>query len=112
MEEESLIHPQQIGTLTDMLSRIYADQTYKKWTAHAQKIRNEETIMDVNCSLHRPDKIIELADKVIVIDFKTGNPNPSHETQIKAYTSLLAAMYALPIEAYLYYVQRGDWVPC
>lgn len=112
MEEESLIHPQQIGTLTDMLSRIYADQTYKKWTAHAQKIRNEETIMDINCSLHRPDKIIELADKVIVIDFKTGNPNPSHETQIKAYTSLLAAMYTLPIEAYLYYVQRGDWVPC
>jgi ATP-dependent exoDNAse (exonuclease V) beta subunit len=112
MEEESLIHPQQIGTLTDMLSRIYADQTYKKWTECAQTIRNEETIMDINCSLHRPDKIIELADKVIVIDFKTGAPNPSHETQIKAYTELLSAMYTIPIEAYLYYVQRGDWVPC
>jgi ATP-dependent exoDNAse (exonuclease V) beta subunit len=112
MEEESLIHPQQIGTLTDMLSRIYADQTYKKWTECAQTIRNEETIMDINCSLHRPDKIIELADKVIVIDFKTGAPNPSHETQIKAYTKLLSAMYTIPIEAYLYYVQRGDWVPC
>ena len=56
----------------------------------------------------RPDRLVLSEDKVVVIDFKTGMPDQSHEAQMKQYGSLLSALGNWKIEAYLVYFASGE----
>jgi len=55
--------------------------------------------------LLRPDRIAILPEKVVVIDYKTGEPNESNILQITNYKKALQKLFDQPVEGYLAYLK-------
>lgn len=55
----------------------------------------------------RPDCVAVFADRIVVIDYKTGMPSTAHATQLREYCAVAAQLHALTIEAYLLYIGEG-----
>ncbi len=83
---------------------------YKNSIEQSHEIRGEASILVGPNEIKRPDKLIFLVDKIIVIDFKTGAKQAAHATQINQYKLFLNEMFDLPIETYLYYSRDNELV--
>ena len=69
------------------------------------KVKNECDILLSNGRIVRPDRYAELPDRVILLDYKTGKPDPKHHSeQLNLYREVLGKMVTKPIEAYLVYL--------
>ena len=83
------------------------------WYDGSWKLLNERDIIWMeNGELRnrRPDRVMMNGDKVVVIDFKFGEPRKAHHKQVKGYLSLLQRMEhkAENICGYLWYVEKGE----
>ena len=83
------------------------------WYDGSWKLLNERDIIWMeNGELRnrRPDRVMMNGDKVVVIDFKFGEPRNAHHKQVKGYLSLLQRMghKAENICGYLWYVEKGE----
>ena len=65
---------------------------------------NETTILTPDGGEYRPDRVAFLPDKVMVIDYKTGQPHPEHQKQIDKYCDLLRDMGYENVEGRLLYI--------
>lgn len=92
--------------------KMFAHDQYNNWIQESLNIRSENWIIDTSGNLVRPDKIIELNDAMILIDFKTGEPKTSHTDQIQKYGALLSEMTSKEIKPYLYYTRLDSWLAC
>ena len=110
--DNSALLPAQITPLKAMVERILTDENYQNWVTNAEQTFNETWILSPDASLLRPDKIFEMSDHIIVIDFKTGQEASNHKSQLGAYKKILSEMKSKPVEGLIYYAQTGNWVPC
>jgi ATP-dependent exoDNAse (exonuclease V) beta subunit len=110
--DNSALLPAQIAPLKAMVERILTDEKYLSWINNAEQTYNETWILSSDTSLLRPDKVFEMSNRIIVIDFKTGKEAPNHKRQLEAYKKILFAMKSKPVEGFIYYAQPGNWVPC
>lgn len=69
-------------------------------------IRNEMEIMSASGEIYRPDRYVKLADRSILIDYKTGLPSDSHKKQMQQYADLISRMDHQSPESYLVYLQH------
>lgn len=68
------------------------------------EIHNESDIISKG-KVYRPDKVIIYPErKVAIIDYKTGKPHSTHNTQIKIYADLFKKMGFMDIETILVYI--------
>ena len=56
----------------------------------------------------KPDRVIVSADRVIIIDFKTGEKSDSHGDQMIKYKNAIQAMGYQNVEAYLFYLENKE----
>ncbi|WP_432737533.1 UvrD-helicase domain-containing protein [Maridesulfovibrio sp. FT414] len=56
--------------------------------------RPEVAIMDRNGETHRADLLLLEEGQALVVEYKTGQPSPENEAQVKRYLKLLHEMYA------------------
>ena len=69
----------------------------------------EQEILDAEGRMHRVDMLVELPERVVVVEYKTGAPHPEHQNQVRRYLGLLSAMDATrgkTLEGLLVYVQE------
>jgi ATP-dependent exoDNAse (exonuclease V) beta subunit len=52
----------------------------------------EQELLDEDGRMHRVDLLAETAERVTVIEYKTGRPHPEHERQVRRYLDLLKRM--------------------
>ena len=69
---------------------------------------NEVEIIDEKGASYRPDKIFLKNNEAVILDFKTGRKQNSHEEQIENYAHLLANLGFTVTEKYLCYTQTGE----
>lgn len=67
------------------------------------RVYNERSIMVVGGAEFRPDRVQENGKEYIIIDYKTGAPNASHESQIQTYKNIVGSMVKLPVRGFIYY---------
>ena len=72
------------------------------------KVKSEADIILADGHSLRPDRLIFDKNKVIVIDFKTGQPEESHHKQIKNYQNILEDMGYFPTEGVLLYLSQEN----
>jgi ATP-dependent exoDNAse (exonuclease V) beta subunit len=80
---------------------------YEAFTDQA-KVKNECEILTSGHEILRPDRYAELPDKIILLDYKTGQSSKEHHKQLRQYMSVLHKMTNKMIESYLVYL--GDTV--
>ena len=72
-------------------------------------VRNEEAIITSSGEVRRPDRVVDLADRTVIIDYKFGHPERAYYTQLREYASLYSQMFpSRPVEAWLWYLTESD----
>ena len=61
----------------------------------------------INIENKRPDRIVMVNDKVIIIDYKFGEENKGYKDQVNEYVDLIKKMGYKNVEGYLWYVEQG-----
>ena len=106
-EVDSLIAEVESGRkerLRTALQHILEDDTLRPCFAPGADVRNEITILDTHGNQHRPDRVVFLPDRVMVIDYKTGQPHEQYQQQIDGYCALLREMGYPKVEGKLLYI--------
>ena len=87
---------------------ILVDDNVMKRIEELKKENNIEDKKDKDKSnILRPDRYVELADRLILIDYKTAKPSKDHEIQMEGYILALRSIgMKKNIEAYLVYLKK------
>lgn len=81
--------------ISERLLGIFQNPQYAPYFETDAKVRSEKEILireNGKPKTYRVDRLIETDEGLIVIDFKTGAPNPSHKKQLSHYQSILESI--------------------
>lgn len=78
--------------LREAFRNILENEELRPCFAPGVKALNETTILDGDGTEHRPDRVVFLSDRVVVIDYKTGREHEEYMQQIETYCGLLRGM--------------------
>jgi ATP-dependent exoDNAse (exonuclease V) beta subunit len=77
----------------------------QSWFNASHHIFREQELVATNGETLRPDRVVVTAEKVVVIDYKSGTENKKHKEQVSRYKDELSRLYQLPVEGYLLYTE-------
>ncbi|MFO7978480.1 MAG: PD-(D/E)XK nuclease family protein, partial [Bacteroidales bacterium] len=69
--------------------------------------RAEAVIADAGGQYYRPDRVVFLPQKTIIIDYKTGREYPAHAAQMQTYSRLLSEMGYPQVKSLLIYLDQN-----
>ena len=90
--------------LISVFSKILNNKSLQPYFAPEVKVLNETSILFPNGNLLRPDRVVFLQEKVVVIDYKTGEINASHKEQINQYCDAIREMGYNNVEGQILYI--------
>ncbi|MBR6932515.1 MAG: UvrD-helicase domain-containing protein [Bacteroidales bacterium] len=68
---------------------------------------NERPIFDTDGSEYRPDRVVVLPDRTIVIDYKTGEHSNTYARQVRRYVRLYRQMGYPSVSGHIWYLHDG-----
>ena len=84
---------EQVTELKNTLQSIVEHPDLKNYFSPEYKIRNEQEIISANGEISRPDRLVFLDEKnVVLIDYKTGAESSQHVLQLDDYAQSLNEM--------------------
>jgi hypothetical protein len=108
---EGLLSADQSEHVEGLIRRALADERIASWFAPGWEVRNENDILVPGGGNRRPDRVMTLEERAVVVDYKFGRRQlPAHREQIAEYTTLLREMGYLRTEGWLWYVSLGEVV--
>ena len=80
--------------LQNFFKKIQNEEKWKElfFPAPGVKVLNEYSIIDTDGNEYRPDRIVFLNGRTVVIDYKTGSEHKEYRTQVENYCQLLRDM--------------------
>ncbi len=104
---EGTITTDERNQIQERISNIIDDEKYKKYFGENLKVINEKDIMiseDGLSTIYRPDRLIEIEEGYIIIDFKTGVAADKHQVQLDEYQRVLEKLGKIVIDTKIIYV--------
>lgn len=71
-------------------------------------VYNESGLIDVDGSIHRPDRVVVDGGKVTVIDYKSGEKRKEYGRQVRRYADIWKRMGYDDVSAYIWYIRTGE----
>ncbi len=78
----------------------------RPWFAQGIKNLREAEVIDAQGELHRIDRLIIEEDALHVIDFKVARREEGHREQVAIYQRIAEAVFHLPAQGYLLYIDE------
>jgi ATP-dependent exoDNAse (exonuclease V) beta subunit len=78
----------------------------RPWFAKGIKNLREVEVIDAQGELHRIDRLIIGKDALVVIDFKVARREEGHREQVGIYQRIAEAIFHLPAQGYLLYIDE------
>lgn len=98
------LNPEQTRYCTEVLTEALSDPCARLWFEDYSKAICERPWINPQ-NIVRPDRIVWTADgHVDVVDFKFGEPESSHRTQVRRYAANLIANGETNVRAFLWYL--------
>lgn len=106
---EGVISAADTAGIDAMLRKRLADSRVADWFSGRWQLFNECTILSTDNTTgevkeRRPDRVMTDGSKVVVVDFKFGNPHDEYHSQVREYMELISAMGYENVEGYLWFV--------
>ncbi len=93
LEQRAIIKEDELAVLKTSVSRIIHNPELKTLFDGSDKIYNERDIITKEGLVLRPDRVnISSENSVIIVDYKTGIPNITHNDQLSDYANALVEM--------------------
>lgn len=112
MTTEGLITLVEKENLTSTLTKIIQHAQLQPYFENGLIIKNESEIIAADGELFRPDRVILIDKKAVIIDYKTGSEKPTHKKQILQYANLMESMGYHVVEKLLVYIEEEKVVLC
>lgn len=93
-------------TISQYINQIIQHPILGEFYLKGLKVANEADLLDSFGLFHRPDRLVFLEDKTVIIDYKTGKPNEKHAAQIQEYADLLMQIGFPKVVSYLVYLHK------
>jgi ATP-dependent helicase/nuclease subunit A len=103
---EGLINEEEKVRLEKEISAVLSVKEIAEFFAPHYKVMSEREIILPTGEMLRPDRVLIKDKAAIVIDFKTGKENKSHEKQLLRYADVLLQMGYEPVTKYLVYLSE------
>lgn len=104
-QESGLINYSQRQEVYQIINQICSHVELIDFFASSNKILNEQTIVRKSDALIKPDRIvITPRNEVLLLDYKTGEPNSKHQKQLETYEQALEMMGFKVIKKALVYI--------
>jgi ATP-dependent exoDNAse (exonuclease V) beta subunit len=94
--------------IQEKLTVLFEHPQIQEWFSGKYEVRTEVDIVESNGNISRPDRIMLGENKIILIDFKTGQIRKSDREQLLGYGELLKQMEYTGIEAWLIYLSSSN----
>ncbi len=104
---EGIITHEENTEIKDRIFNIIHNENYATYFKENQTVINEKDLMiseNGTSSIYRPDRLIETENGMIIIDFKTGDPQKKHQLQLDEYQSVLEKLGKKVIQSQIIYV--------
>jgi ATP-dependent exoDNAse (exonuclease V) beta subunit len=106
---EGLINEEEKASLEKEISEVLAIEEIRHFFSRDKdeyRVMSERELILPSGEMLRPDRVLLKDKHAIIIDFKTGKENKSHEKQVNQYADILKQMNYSPIEKYLVYLSE------
>lgn len=101
---EGLITNQDVEQIQDLLSNVVTNEEIAPFFMQKNQVFSEQSILTPTGEEFIPDRILIENKNVQILDFKTGEQQAKHKSQINQYAALLQQMGFTVIEKKLVYV--------
>ncbi len=78
----------------------------KHYFSESVELKSEAGILTTDGSVYRPDRVVFLKNETVIMEFKTGMPEPKHRVQLDNYGQLLEQMGYPWIRKLLVYIDE------
>lgn len=111
LQSEGVIASEEVFSVKERIENALKNPLIKEWFSTEASIKSETTIITPEGYNYRPDRVVEIEGKLMVIDFKFGLlEKKSYHQQVKRYVQLIRAMGKQNVKAYLWYINLNKVV--
>ena len=103
--QEGLASASESSSLKELLTGLVRHPDLAAAFSGKGKVRKETELLLPNGKRLRPDRVIELKDETIILDYKTGEEKPAHKKQIDGYAEVLKEMGYTSIKKKIVYTE-------
>jgi ATP-dependent exoDNAse (exonuclease V) beta subunit len=96
-----------LNHLTDAVEKVSKRQWFPQ---NPEALYNEVSLIDVDGSVYRPDRVVVTDGEVKVIDYKFGEHHRKYERQVKKYMDMWRRMGYENVSGFLWYLDSGNIV--
>ena len=108
---EGLIMESELEDLRNNILKIINLERIKPlFSVHQDLVKNEREILMPKGNSLRPDRVVKLKDRIVILDYKTGSKSDSHKTQVRQYMNIYKAMGHQNVEGILLYLEGEEVV--
>jgi ATP-dependent exoDNAse (exonuclease V) beta subunit len=108
MLKQGIISIEERPELEEKILQILQNESLQNYFNGTLKFKNESEIITDSGDILRPDKVIFDKDEAVVIDYKTGNPDPKkHGAQMSQYAMALQKMGHSKVKKLLVYLDEN-----
>ncbi len=103
---QGLLNTIEKKNILDRLNSGFADPLVADWFGEDNMTWIEQDILLPGRSLLRPDRVVRVKDKVMVIDYKFGEESQSHHKQVTEYMDIIKRIVKEDVQGYIWYVDK------
>ena len=99
----------QVDSVKELLAERLTQVESRGWfNTPGAEILNEVSLIDVDGQVYRPDRVVKVGDKIMIVDYKFGEHHKSYEQQMEKYVEIWRGMGYEDVSSYLWYVNTGE----
>ncbi|UBM60295.1 UvrD-helicase domain-containing protein [Marinilongibacter aquaticus] len=111
LQFKGLIQEKERQELKDEALKVLNNEALSPYFSGDIRVENERDILVKDQEAARPDRVVITDDKVVILDYKTGKKQKSHERQLQQYGELYRQMGYEKVELLLVYLNPLEIVP-
>lgn len=94
-----------LGDIEREVREVVTHPRLNKYYRPGLKVRNERELLMPDGTLFRPDRVVEVEDTLVILDYKTGRIQVEHKSQVLGYLSAIRNLHP-SVKAYLVYLHN------
>jgi ATP-dependent helicase/nuclease subunit A len=95
------------SALIEKMKSLLSASPVSDWFKPGIKVLREAEILMPSGNTRRPDRIIMVEGKAVIIDFKFGEENEHYFRQVEEYRDLMREMGYRDVDAFIWYVEKN-----